>query len=169
MDGLEASAGCDILFFVCALVTVPVAAATGAAITATETLPETQAHELNRVTALAMASIDKNALLETAMHAAAIEHDVLLQKRHAEVILDVYVTEFWWDVGLGNRAAMKISLDVRGRADGKTGQRCFKFVGNRAKTAEWTADSGALIRQEFQNLLHEASQKFWQEVLDIET
>jgi hypothetical protein len=169
MDGLQASGECGYFVLLCAMVVVPTAAATGAVITAVETLPDEQALTLNQVSKTVMSGLDQDVVLDNAMRGVAARQSVVLRKSRADVLLNVTVTQFKWDVSVGNNVAMKIKLYVWGQANGKKGDRNFSFTGKRAKAPEWTADSGALIRQEFSALMEQASERIWREVLDIET
>lgn len=169
LGGLQASGECGVLVLFCAMVMVPTAAATGAVITAIETLPDEQALVLNQVSKTVMSGLDQDVVLDDAMRGVATKQSVVLRKSRADVLLNVTVTHFEWDVSVGNNVAMKIKFYVWGQANGRKGGRKFSFTSKRAKAPEWTADSGALIRQEFSALMEQVSERIWRELLELET
>lgn len=171
-EGFAMTEGCGALFLACAVVTVPLGAATGAVITAVETLPEEQAHELNRVSASAMAGFNLNGRFSKAVREEASRQGVVLSKGlapsggRADARLDIVMTKFRWVVSVGNNVAIRINFKVTGFADGKRGCRNITYTGERAKVPEWTADSGKRIHQELTTIMDEASHTIWQKVLD---
>lgn len=72
MDGLEASAMCDYLFVVCAVVFVPISAATG-----------------------------------------------------ADAAVQFTVTEFWWEVSIGNQVSLHLTVEAHGTHRSEFGRRRF--------------------------------------------
>jgi len=163
-EGVGLAGGCGIAFFACAAVLAPVAAAMGAVITGVETLPEEQAHELNRVSAVVLAEIDPNARFDQAMRQEASRRGIVLTRRYADTLLNVVVTNFQWDIGAGNGVAMRIDAEVSGRANGQRGSRKITYLSERASVPEWTADSGERIRRAL--AMDDASQAIWQQILD---
>lgn len=163
--GLEAASGCGICVLG-AVVTVPLLAATGAVITAVETLPEEQAHELNRVSANVTAGFNLNASFARAMRDEASRQGIVLSGRRADARLNIAMTRFEWDVSVGNNVAVRIDFKATGIVDGKGGERNIKYVSERAKASEWIADSGKRIHQNLTTIMDEASQTIWQQVLD---
>ncbi len=162
--GLAATEGCGIAFLACAAVMVPIGAAIGAVITAASTLPERTAYRLNIVTANVRAGLNLDASFEKAMREEASRQGIVLTRGYADARLDVVMTRFRWDVGVGNSVAIRIDFEVTGFADGKRGHRNITYISERAKVSEWIADSGKRIRQEL--MMDEASQTIWQKVLD---
>jgi len=165
-EGFAITEGCGAFFIFCAAVTVPLGAAMGAAITAAETLPKEQAHELNRVSANVAAGLKLNASFSKAMREEASRQGIVLSGRRADARLNIAMTRFQWDVSVGNNVAIRIDFKVTGFVDGKKGCRNIKYIGERAKAQEWIADSGKRIRQELMTIMNEASQTIWQQVLD---
>lgn len=164
-EGFAATEGCGAFFIVCAAVTVPLGAAMGAVITAAETLPEEQAHELNRVSAIVTSGLGLNASFSKAMREEASRQGIVLSGRRADARLNIVITGFQWDVSIGNNVAIRIDFKVTGFADGKRGHRNIKYLSERAKVSEWVAESGQRIRQELTTSMDEASQTIWQKVL----
>jgi len=165
-EGLAITEGCGAFFIFCAVVTVPLGAAMGAAITAAETLPEERAHELNRVSANVTAGLNLDASFSKAMREEASRQGIVLSGRRADARLNITMTRFQWDVSLGNNVAIRIDFKVTGFADGKRGHRNITYISERAKTPEWIADSGKRIRQELATIMDKASQKIWQQILN---
>jgi hypothetical protein len=165
-EGLAITEGCGAFFIFCAVVTVPIGAAMGAAITAAETIPDEQAHELNRVSANVMAGLNLDASFGKAMREEASRQGIVLSGRRADARLNIVMTRFEWDVSVGNKVAIRIDFKVTGSADGKRGHRNITYISERAKAPVWIADSGKRIRQELTSIMDEASQKIWQQVLD---
>jgi hypothetical protein len=166
VDGFAVTEACGILFFACAIVTVPLGALTGAVITAVETLPEQQAQELNRVSANVIAGLSLSADFDMAMRAEASRHGIVLRTSNADARIDIVMTRFEWDVSVGNNVAIRIDFKVTGVADGKTGYRNFTIIGERAKAPEWMADSGKRIGEELITIMDEASRTIWRQALD---
>jgi hypothetical protein len=165
-QGLAVTEGCGAFFIACAIVTVPLGALTGAVITAVETLPEQQAHELNRVSANVIAGLSLNVDFDMAMRAEASRHGIVLKTSDADARIDIVMTRFEWDVSVGNNVAIRIDFKVTGSADGKTGHRNFTITGERAKAPEWMADSGKRIGEELMTIMDEASRTIWLQALD---
>ena len=165
-EGFAVTEGCGAFFIFCAVVTVPLGAAMGAAITAAETLPEEQAHELNRVSANVTAGLNIGANFSRAMHDEASRQGIVLSSRRADARLNIVMTGFQWDVGVGNTVAIRIDFKVTGFADGKKGHRNIKYVSERAKVPEWVADSGQRIRHTLAKTMDEASIEVWQRILN---
>ena len=143
-------------------------AAIGAVITATETLPEEQAHELNRVTANVMAGLSLDASFNKAMREEASRQGIVLSGGYADARLNIVVTALLWDVSIGNNVGIRIDFKVTGFADGKKGHRKITYNSERAKVPEWVADSGQRIRQTLTTIIDDASQQIWQQILDRE-
>ncbi len=167
VEGIKAVDGCGFCILILPI-TVGLYAATGAVITAIETLPERQAHELNRVTVNVTAGLNFDATFEKAMRDEASRQGIVLTRGYADARLDVVMTRFRWDVGVGNNVAIKIDFKVTGDADGKRGHRNITYISERAKVPEWVADSGKRIREELTTIMDEASQTIWQKVLNRE-
>jgi len=165
-EGFALTEGCGIAFIACAVVTVPLGAAMGAVITAVSTLPERHAFALNRVTANVTAGLNLDASFEKAMRDEASRQRIVLTHGYADARMNVVVTRFQWDVGVGNSVAIRIDFEVTGFADGKRGHRNITYISERATVPEWIVDSGKRIRQEL--MMDEASQTIWQQVLDRE-
>jgi len=163
-EGFALTEGCGIAFLACAAVTVPLGAAMGAVITAVSTLPERQAYRLNRVTANVTAGLNLDANFQKAMREEASRQGIVLTRGYADARINVVVTRFQWDVGVGNSVAIRIDFEVTGFADGKRGHRNITYFSERAKVPEWITESGKRIRQEL--MMDEASQVIWQQILD---
>ena len=164
-EGFEVAGACDL----CILITpisVPLYAAIGAITTAVNTLPEEQAHELNRVSANVTAGLNIGANFSRAMHDEASRQGIVLSSRRADARLNIVMTGFQWDVGVGNTVAIRIDFKVTGFADGKKGHRNIKYVSERAKVPEWVADSGQRIRHTLAKTMDEASIEVWQRILN---
>ena len=167
-EGFAITEGCGAFFIFCAAVTVPLGAAIGAAITAVETLPEEQAHELNRVSAIVTAGFNLDASFGRAMRDEASRQGIVLGGRRADARLNIAMTRFEWDVSVGNNVAVRIDFKATGIVDGKVGERNIKYVSERAKASEWIADSGKRIHQNLTTIIDEASQTIWQQVLNLD-
>ena len=165
--GFEVASGCGLCIFG-TLVSVPLYAATGAVITATETLPEEQAHELNRVSAGVTAGINLTASFSKAMREEASRQGIVMTRRNADARVNIAVTELFWNVSIGNNVAIQIEFEVTGFVDGKKGRRKITYRSERATVPEWVANNGQPIRQTLTTIMNEASQKVWQRILDHE-
>jgi len=165
-EGFAVTEACGAFFLYCAAVTVPLGATIGAVITAAETLPEEQAHELNRVSANVTAGLNLNASFRKAMRKEASRQGIVLRGTHADARLNIAVTALFWDVSIGNNVAIRIEFEVTGFVGGKKGRRKITYRSERAKASEWIADSGKRIREKFTTVMDEASQTIWQQVLD---
>jgi hypothetical protein len=164
---LEGAGGCG-MCIIGAVVIVPVYAATGAVITAVSTLPEEQAHELNRVSADVMAGFSPAAGLSKAMLEEALRQGIVITRRNADARLNIAATEWFWDVSIGNNVAIQIEFEVTGFVDGKGGRRKITYRSERATVPEWLANNGQPIRQTLATIFDEASQEVWQRILDRE-
>ena len=165
-DGFAVTEACGAFFLYCAAVTVPLGATIGAVITAAETLPEEQAHELNRVSARAMAGLNLNASFSKAMREEASRQGIVLSGRRADARLNIAVTALFWDVSIGNNVAIRIEFEVTGFVDGKKGRRKITYRSERATVPEWVANNGQRISQTLTTIMDDASQKVWQRILD---
>ena len=168
-EGFVASVeGCDILFWACALIIVPAGAATGAVITAIETLPEEDALALNRVTTdvVSRAGMNLDIDFDTAMRNEAERHGIVLKNVIADVSLYAYVSEVFWNVGVGNNVAIEATFTIRGHADGKSGQRSIKIVSDSAKVQDWVSGTGERIEEALTVMVAEASVEIWRRILD---
>ncbi len=147
---------------------MPAGAATGAIITAIETLPEEDAKALNYVTANVVwrAGTNLDIDFDTAMRREAERHGIQLKGVFADVSLDVFVSKVFWNVGVGNNVAIEATFTVVGRADGKTGQRDIKIVSEYAQVEEWVAGSGERIEEALNAMVQEASVEIWDRILD---
>ena len=165
-EGLAITEGCGAFFIFCAVVTVPLGAAMGAAITAAETLPEERAHELNRVSANVTAGLNLDASFSKAMREEASRQGIVLSGRRADARLNIAVTALFWDVSIGNNVAIRIEFEVTGFVDGKKGRRKITYRSERATVPEWVANNGQRISQTLTTIMDDASQKVWQRILD---
>jgi len=166
MDGFEASSGCDWAALFCAIVMVPVGAVTGAVITGIETLPEDQAHELNKVSAAVMTSNSLYTDLDNAMHDEALRQGLVVSRRKADANVHIEVTRLLWDVSIGNKVAVYIDFHVRASVKGKRGKRNIRYRSERGTVPEWVENNGQRIHETLATIMEEASQKVWQSILD---
>lgn len=166
MDGLEASAGCDYLFVICAVVVVPVAAVTGAVITATDTLPEQEAELLNHLTAKAVSGLHMPQMFQSVMLSEAIRQGVKVQATGADAVVEFAVTEFWWEVSIGNQVSLRLTVEAHGTHRGEFGRRRFGYRGKPAPVDEWLAGGEQRIRDALEAFLPEASEAIWLRILD---
>lgn len=166
VGALGGSTECGYLFLVCAIVAVPAAAATGAVITAIETLPEHEAHELNRVTADIMAGINLEDSLTTAMHEEAVRQGLVLSYGQADTHLSIFVSEFTWIVSAGNNVSIRMNFNATGSANGKNGIRTMSYRSEKASVPDWVAKNGERIRQTLDTIAEEASREIWAAVVE---
>ena len=166
MDGLEASAGCDYLFVICAVVVVPVAAVTGAVITATDTLPEQEAELLNHLTVKAISGLHMAQMFQSVMLSEAIRQGVNVQTTGADAVVEFAVTEFWWEVSIGNQVSLRLTVEAHGTHRGEFGRRRFGYRGEPAPVDEWLAGGEQRIRDALEAFLPEASEAIWLRILD---
>ena len=170
-DGMVAALEtCHVFFWACALITVPAGAATGAVITAIETLPEDDAHALNHVTTNVISRVGMNLDIDfdTAMRAEAERHNIVLKGVYADVSLQAYISEVFWNVGVGNNVAIEATFTISGQADGKSGSRNIKVVSESAKVEDWVAGSGERIEEALYIMVQEASTEIWERILDYD-
>ncbi len=168
MDGLEASASCDYLFVVCAVVFVPISAVTGAVITATDTLPEEEAELLNHLTAKAASGLHMAQMFQSVMLSEAVRQGVRTQATGADAIIQFTVTEFWWEVSVGNHVSLRLTIEAHATHRGEFGRRRFGYRGEPAPVEEWLAGGEEHIRNALVSLMPEASDAIWRRVLDRE-
>jgi hypothetical protein len=166
MDGLEASAGCDYLFVFCAVVFVPVGAVTGAVITATDTLPEQEAELLNHLTAKAVFGLHMAQMFQSVILSEAIRQGVKIQTTGADAVVEFAVTEFWWEVSIGNQVSLRLTVEAHGKHRGEFGRRRFGYRGKPAHVDDWLAGGEPLIRDELEAFLPAASAAIWQRILE---
>jgi hypothetical protein len=166
MGGLEASAACDYLFIICAAVTVPVAAVTGAVITATDTLPEAEAELLNRITAKAASGLHMPQMFHSVMLSEAIRQGVKVQSAGADVIVEFMVTDLWWEVSIGNQVSLRLTVEAYATHGREFGRRRLGYRGEPAPVEEWLAGGEQHIRDALESFLPEASEAIWLRVLD---
>ncbi len=168
MDGLEASASCDYLFVVCAAVFVPISAATGAVITATDTLPEEEAELLNHLTSKAASGLHMPQMFQSVMLSEAIQKGVTMRTTRADAIIHFAVTAFWWEVSVGNRVSLRLTIDARAKYRGEFGRRRFSYRGEPAPVGEWLAGGEERIRDALVAIMPEASEAIWRRILGRE-
>jgi hypothetical protein len=168
MQGAIAALECHVFYVICAAAIVPLSAATGATITAITTLPETQSHELNRVSADVTSRMDLGSLFTVAMHDEALRQGLSLRERNAEARIRIYATAFDWVVSAGNNVAINMEVTVVAFLDGRRKQRHLKHRSEAAKVSEWTANDAARLRHELDTFMDEASEAVWLQILDRE-
>ena len=166
MDGLEASAACDYLFVICAAVAVPVAAVTGAVITATDTLPEGDARLLNQLTAKAVSGLHMAQMFHGVMLSAAIRQGIRVEKTGADAVVEFVVTEFWWEVSIGNQVSLRLTVEAHGTHRGEFGRRRFDYRGEPAPVDEWLAGGEQRIRDALEDFMPAAGEAIWLRILD---
>lgn len=166
MDGLEASASCDYLFVICAAIFVPVGAVTGAVITATDTLPEQEAELLNHLTAKAVSGLHMAKMFQSVMLSEAIRQGVRIQTTGADAVVEFAVTDFWWEVSIGNQVSLRLTVEAHGTHRGEFGRRRFGYRGNPTPVDAWLAGGEPLIREELEAFLPAASAAIWQRILE---
>jgi hypothetical protein len=159
---------CGPFYWACSVVTLPVGAATGAIITAVETLPEDQANALNHVTRKVASQLSLDADFQKAMHDEAGRHGIQLRSWRAHVELRVYVTEMYWNVGVGNNVAFEVHFAIEGRSGGQSGHARYKYVSDSAKVHDWVAGTGEMIEQALIRMVGESSVEIWQKILDYD-
>jgi hypothetical protein len=159
---------CNIFFWACAIFMVPTAAATGAIITAIETLPEEDALALNHVTAnvVSRTGVNLDIAFDAAMRREAERHGIELKSVFADVSLQAYISGVRWNVGVGNHVAIETTFTIHGHSDGKSGRRDIKVVSDSAKVEEWVAGAGERIEEALIVMVDEASIEIWERILD---
>ncbi len=168
MDGLEASASCDYLFVFCAVLFVPVSAATGAVITATDTLPEEEAELLNELTAKAVSGLHMAQMFESVMLSEAIRQGVNIQTTGADAVVQFTVTEFWWEVSIGNQVSLRLTVEAHGTYRGEFGRRRFGYRGEPVPVDKWLAGGDQHIRDALETFIPAAGEAIWGRILDRE-
>ena len=163
---LEGSAQCDIAFFLCAAVFVPVYAATGAVLTAADTLPEKQSLELNRATVKSAIGLNLSREFNRAIEAEALRQGLQLQPIGGDLDIRFIFTDLWWEVSPGNAVALHMKGEVQGRSASQFSTRRFSYRSERIPADEILADEGALLRNTLETYMTAVSEDIWSRILD---
>jgi hypothetical protein len=111
----------DMVAILCALVipiTVPIAAAVGATMKTSQQLPLEQVVDLNRVTADVAGQLDLRARFASALAVESQRRGITLSAANPDAEVIVQPQSLRWDIAPGNRAAMRIELEVTVQRDG---------------------------------------------------
>lgn len=157
---------CHVFYIICAAAIIPLSAATGATITAITTLPEEQAHELNRVTAEVASGMNLVARFVDATRDEAIRQGLTLRDRNADALIRIEPTAFEWVVSVGDNVAIRMEVAVVVFLDGRRKVRRMKYRSEAAKVPEWLADDAERLRHELETFMDEASEAIWLKILD---
>ena len=165
MGAVEVAASCEYCFLI-AIPMLPIALATGMAVTANETLPEDVALELNRVSSNVSTAFNFHAAVDDAMKREAAGQGIVLSSSTADVMLDIVMTELSWDVSTGNNVAIDATFVITGIVDGIEGCESVRYRSKRARVEDWTTDGGKPIHDTLTQFFDNASRKVWGKILD---
>lgn len=165
-EALAGSMECDILFLFCAIVAVPIAAGSGAMITAADTLPEELAQELNDVTAQVARGLHMPGKFDDAMRLAATKKGLNLHSAGTGTEVQMVATGLWWEVSMGNNVALHLTVEVSARRGDDVGRRRIGYRGEAAPIDVWLAFDGRRIRDVLETYMTDAGEAIWGHLID---